>query len=63
MVVILNEDDYDAWLHATKVDSQNFLRQFPTDHLLAQHPRQSFLCVPFVSGSLYHRALFQNASD
>lgn len=37
MVVILNEQDYDAWLQAPAADSRQFLRQYPADGLLAHH--------------------------
>ena len=43
MVVILNEGDYDAWLQAPASESNDFLRQFPADNLVAQKPQQSLL--------------------
>lgn len=36
MVVILNGDSYDDWLQAPAAGSQDFLRQFPADNLVAQ---------------------------
>lgn len=38
MVVILTEDDYDAWLNAPMARSMDFLRQFPADRLVAERP-------------------------
>ena len=35
MVVILNETDYDPWLHATAKESRDFLQQYPAEDLLA----------------------------
>lgn len=35
MVVILNEDAYDAWLDAPVEGSMEFLRQYPAERLLA----------------------------
>jgi putative SOS response-associated peptidase YedK len=35
MVVILNEDDYDAWLDAPAERSMEFLQQYPAERLLA----------------------------
>ena len=35
MVVILNEDDYDAWLDAPAERSMEFLRQYPAERLVA----------------------------
>lgn len=35
MVVILNEDSYDAWLDAPASKSMDFLRQFPAERLAA----------------------------
>lgn len=43
MVVILDENDYDAWLSAPVVDSRAFLRQFPADNLAAEQPQQTLL--------------------
>jgi len=43
MVVILNENDYDAWLQAPAADSRDFLRQFPADNLVGAQPQQSLL--------------------
>jgi putative SOS response-associated peptidase YedK len=40
MVVILDEADYDAWLQAPAAKSSEFLRQYPAEHLKAQHPQQ-----------------------
>lgn len=39
MVVILEETDYDAWLMAPAAESLDFLRQYPAEHLKAQHPQ------------------------
>lgn len=36
MVVVLNEDAYDAWLYAPANQSMNFMRQFPADWLVAR---------------------------
>jgi putative SOS response-associated peptidase YedK len=36
MVVILPDDQYDAWLHAPASDSGWFLRQYPADQLVAE---------------------------
>ena len=35
MVVILNDQDYDAWLNATAKESRDFLQQYPAEDLLA----------------------------
>lgn len=35
MVVVLNEDAYQAWLDATPHESMDFMRQFPAEKLLA----------------------------
>jgi putative SOS response-associated peptidase YedK len=35
MVVILNEDSYEAWLEALVDASMNFMRQYPTERLTA----------------------------
>jgi hypothetical protein len=35
-VVILNEQDYDAWLQAPVSASRDFLRLFPADNLVAE---------------------------
>lgn len=43
MVVILNKDDYDAWLLAPAAESRDFLRQFPADNLRAEQPQSSLL--------------------
>jgi putative SOS response-associated peptidase YedK len=43
MVVILNEDAYDAWLQAAASESRDFLRQFPADNLVAEKPQISLL--------------------
>lgn len=43
MVVILNEDAYEAWLHAPASESRDFLRQFPADNLVADEPLNSLL--------------------
>jgi putative SOS response-associated peptidase YedK len=43
MVVILDEDDYDAWLQASAKDSQGFLRQFPADGLLARQAQRDLI--------------------
>ena len=43
MVVILNEDAYDAWLQAPASVSRDFLRQFPADNLVAEKPQISLL--------------------
>lgn len=44
MVVILNDQDYDAWLQAPANESREFLQQYPAEDLLA---------VPKASGSLF----------
>lgn len=36
MVVILSDDQHDAWLHGTPEESGWFLRQFPADQLVAE---------------------------
>jgi len=38
MVVILQEQKYDAWLQAPAPDSPQFLRQFPAEGLAVQAP-------------------------
>lgn len=38
MLVILPEEEYDAWLQAPTADSRPFLRQFIAEGLLAQVP-------------------------
>lgn len=43
MVVILPEESYDAWLEAPTTESRDFLRQFPSDNLIAQQSQQSLL--------------------
>ena len=43
MVVILNKEDYDAWLLAPAAESRDFLRQFPADNLQAEQPQSSLL--------------------
>lgn len=43
MIVILNEDAYDAWLQAQASESRDFLRQFPADNLVADQPQKSLL--------------------
>lgn len=43
MVVILNKEDYDAWLQAPAGESQVFLRQFPADNLRAEQPQRLLL--------------------
>ena len=43
MVVILNKEDYDAWLLAPAAESRDFLRQFPADNLRAEQPQSSLL--------------------
>lgn len=43
MIVILNEDAYDAWLQAPASESRYFLRQFPADNLVADEPQKSLL--------------------
>lgn len=43
MIVILNEDAYDAWLQASATESRDFLRQFPPDSLVADEPQKSLL--------------------
>lgn len=35
MVVVLNEDAYDAWLDAPVEQSMDFMQQFPADLLVA----------------------------
>ncbi len=42
-VVILNEQDYDAWLQAPASDSRDFLSPFPAEILVAEEPQQSLL--------------------
>ncbi|MER2512539.1 MAG: SOS response-associated peptidase family protein [Nitrosomonas ureae] len=44
MVVILNDQDYDAWLTASVNESRHFLKQYPAENLLA---------VSKASGSLF----------
>ena len=43
MVVILDEDDYDAWLAAPPTQSRDFFRQFPADNLVGDQLQQSLL--------------------
>lgn len=43
MVVIVNKEDYDAWLLAPAAESRDFLRQFPADNLRAEQPQPSLL--------------------
>jgi putative SOS response-associated peptidase YedK len=43
MVVILPEDNYDAWLETPSTGSHDFFRQFPSDNLIAQQSQQSLL--------------------
>lgn len=43
MIVILDEDAYDAWLQAPASESRDFLRQFPADNLVADEPQKSLL--------------------
>lgn len=43
MVVVLNENNYDDWLTASAADSRYFLRQFPSDNLVADQPQSSLL--------------------
>ena len=42
-VVILNEHDYDHWLHASSADSREFLYPYPADNLVAATPQQTLL--------------------
>lgn len=42
-VVILPEGDYDVWLEGPSSSSQDFLRQFPSDNLIAEQSQQSLL--------------------
>ena len=42
-VVILHEHDYDGWLHASAVDSREFLYPYPADNLVAEAPQQTLL--------------------
>jgi putative SOS response-associated peptidase YedK len=43
MVVILSDGDYDAWLQAPVADSRAFLRQFPSDNLVAEQAQKKLL--------------------
>ncbi|WP_265944279.1 SOS response-associated peptidase [Dechloromonas sp. A34] len=43
MVVILNEENYDAWLRAPAAESRDFFRQFSADNLRAEQPQSSLL--------------------
>lgn len=43
MVVILDDQDFDAWLQAPANDSQAFLRQYPADGLLAIQDQRNLL--------------------
>ena len=36
MVVVLPPNSYDHWLQATALQSMEFMRQYPTERLLAQ---------------------------
>ena len=38
MLVILNEDAYEAWLNAPVEQSMDFMRQYPAEHLVADVP-------------------------
>lgn len=42
-VVILHEQDYDAWLQAPVSASRDFLRLYPAENLVAEQPQQSLL--------------------
>jgi len=42
-VVILHEQDYDAWLQASVTDSREFLNLYPAENLVAEQPQQSLL--------------------
>ena len=42
-VVILHEQDYDAWLQASAAESREFLYPFPADNLVAEQPQQTLL--------------------
>ena len=42
-VVILHEQDYDAWLQASVADSRRFLYAYPADNLVAENPQQPLL--------------------
>jgi putative SOS response-associated peptidase YedK len=43
MVVVLEEDQYDAWLRAPAAESREFLRQYPAENLVARQPQKSLL--------------------
>lgn len=43
MVVILPESDYDDWLQASTTNSRDFLRQFPSNQLVADQAQQTLL--------------------
>jgi putative SOS response-associated peptidase YedK len=42
-VVILHEQDYDAWLQASALESREFLYPYPADNLKAEQPQHSLL--------------------
>lgn len=42
-VVILHEQDYDAWLQAPILASRDFLRLYPAENLVAERSQQSLL--------------------
>jgi putative SOS response-associated peptidase YedK len=42
-VVILHEQDYDAWLQASALESREFLYPYPADNLKAEQPQRSLL--------------------
>jgi putative SOS response-associated peptidase YedK len=42
-VVILHEQDYDAWLQASALESREFLYLYPADNLKAEQPQYSLL--------------------
>lgn len=42
-VVILHEQDYDAWLQASALESRDFLYLYPADNLKAEQPQHSLL--------------------
>lgn len=42
-VVILHEQDYDAWLQASALESREFLYLYPADNLKAEQPQHSLL--------------------
>ncbi len=42
-VVILHEQDYDAWLQAPVADSRDFLYPFPAENLVAEQAQRDLL--------------------